>query len=513
METIHIKTSADLEKTEDKSKLNMLVVSQNFSKQDDLSHHHFIEDKANKIIQWGKDNMLPELLVKASKTKSTKHSSIISRKCKMIAGNGWQEAESSQLKEFIENKHGEKDLNKVAKLVTNDYEVLNLAAIGVRWNEDKTQIAALDYIPAFKGRKSMVAGHWKFSDNWKDAKSKKSNTQLKQEFSTTPLPDDFDTLSDKEKKFLLNQVLIIKNEQIGAEDYPTPTYAAGIDWIFSDAGISTFTLNMIKKNFTGGYHINFPTGIPDADERKAEKRKFIKHYGGEDGDSIIITFSDPNAENVPELKALPSTGNEDIYNETEKRAQENIFIAHEVTNPALFGIRVSGELGGKNELQESLELFQVIYIDQRQEDIEDPFNMLVKVNKIAEEMKLVKYSLEVEAGADDKGAQLARKISKLPDNMQSVVLAELNKQQILSLAGIEPVIVPVEDGVVQPLPTEDVAKQALNGAQIASIVEVIGKIGLGELTPEQAKGILLLAVPGLSTTAADALVKQAETEQ
>lgn len=433
---IEIKAAEDKEES---GKTKLIAISSNFSKQEDLSSANFEIDNRTKVVKWGKNNLLPDFLIKVSKTKSTKHAAIISRKCKMIAGSGFVEPESQAAKDFIKNRFSKHDLNEISKMCANDYEVLNMYALGIRWNSDKTRIAAIDYIPAHKVRKSIVSGLWKISDNWEAPNQKSSNTQIKQEFNSNPLPEEFETMSDKEKKFELNQILVYKNTQIAAEAYPSPTYAAGLDWILADASIATFTLNMIKKNFTGGYHINIATGIPEEDERKSEKKKFKKEYAGESGESIIITFSEPDSPNVPTLNPLPSTGNEEIYNETEKRAQENIFIVHEVTNPALFGIRIAGELGGKNNLQESLEIFQVVYVDQRQNDIESSFNLIGKINLINEELQLKTFSLEVDDddSTNSEGKQLAKKLSKLDQDIRGAVLARLTDEEILSIVGIK----------------------------------------------------------------------------
>jgi len=415
IEEIEVKATDKPTEEPTKKGTGVMVISSNFSKEETLSSERFEVDKSNKIIEWGEANLLPDYLIRLSKTKSTKHSAIISRKCKMIAGNGFQVPESDVLKAFIKNDKAKEDLNKIAKRVANDYEVLNLFALGVRWNADKTAVAAIDYIPAHKVRKSTTLGLWKVSDNWVEPKKKGSNTQIKQEFNTSELPEDFDEFTDKQKKFELNQILVVKSMQIASETYPAPEYASALNWILADGGISAFTLGMIKKNFNGGYHINISTGIPEADERKSFKKEFKNEYAGEDGESIIITFSEPEAANVPTLTPLPSAGNEDIYNETEQRAQENIFIAHEVTNPALFGIRIPGQLGGKSELEESLELFQVVYVDQRQNDIEEAFNKILRVNdpKGTEELSLVVFSIEVDEneGSDNtEGKKLAKSL-------------------------------------------------------------------------------------------------------
>lgn len=374
----------------------------------------FEKDTQLGIIKWGAKNLLPDSLIKLGKLGSTKHSAILNRKVKMVSGNGWEDPESEKLKEFIANIKGSHNLNDIVKLNGNDYEFLNHIGLKIRWNEDKDFIAAIDFLPAHKIRIGDKKGTFKISDDWKNPGKAESNTHIATEFNRDDLPKNYATLDEDEQEELLSQVIFFKNLQTGTDSYAMPNYAAGMNWILADSAIGEFTLNMIKKNFAGGYHINIPTGIPEDDERKDFKKDFIKQYGGEDGDSIVITFTEPEAEQVG-FNALPSTGNENIYHETEKRTSENIMIVHEVTNPQLFAVRVPGELGGKSDLQESLDIFQSVYIDYRQEDIETLYNKLAKINGVEEEMKLKKFSLgddDVVEGGDGDGETTEMALSK-----------------------------------------------------------------------------------------------------
>ncbi len=423
-------------KEKDKNKSGIDVISVNFSVGTMLSSEHFQYDTRAGVIKWGKDNLLPDYLIMVAQIKSSKHSAVIRRKVKMIAGQGWQTPQSEEAKAFLQNAHGNKPMNKIARLNQFDWRVLESFALGIRWNIDKTVIAAIDYIPMRKVRATNTLGVWKISENWSRPNSSGSNTQIKQQFNTNPLPDDFENLTDKQKKYHLNQIYVFQGSDQSAEAYPLPEYASGMDWILSDAGISSFTLNMIKKNFTGGYHINISTGIPESDERKEFKKDFKKEYAGENGESIIITFSEPESQNVPTMTALPSTGNEDIYENTEKRASENIFICHEVTNPQLFGIRVPGELGGRSDLLDSLEIFQSVYISPIQKEYEEIINTFARVNGITEELKLNTFSLESSDNTNATIDNFLRKFKKLPDMLKQKVTDTLEEDFLRSLVDL-----------------------------------------------------------------------------
>lgn len=401
----------------------------------------FNKDKSLNIFKWGANNMLPDYLINLGQTKSSTHSSILQRKTRMIAGNGWQEPTTQQGRDFLNNVRGSHHLNDMVLLNASDYEYLNHFALLIRWNEDKSYIGAIDFIPAGKIRISIEEGKYYISDNWKAPKKPESKTRELTEFSRDT-PEGFSEMSIEQKKPYLNQLVFFTELQIGTDTYARPNYAAGMNWILSDAAISSFTLNMIKKNFAGGYHIHFSNGIPEDDERRDFKKEFNAQYGGEDGDSIVISWGE-GQDDLPQFNPLPSTGNEDIYNETEKRASENIFKVHEVTNPALFGVRVPGELGGtsRDALTESLELFQAVYIDQRQESLEKVFNKLARINGVQEELKLNKFTLteiiEDATGDEAQGNKIAEAISRLSPLVATKVLDNMDPKEIRGLIGLE----------------------------------------------------------------------------
>ena len=76
-----------------------------------------------------------------------------------------------------------------------------------------------------------------------------------------------------------------------------------------------------------------------------------------------------------------------ILNET---IQDEIFRGHKITSPMLMGIRVAGQLGGRNELREASEFFQSLYISPKQRLFEREFSKLMKYFGVKEELKITK---------------------------------------------------------------------------------------------------------------------------
>jgi len=376
-----------------KNKKNKSVVEVMKIKFDnDIQKPNTKEDKRNGIIKYGDNNLYPDFLLNLFIEGSSTHSAIINRKISLISGQGFKKVTSPELITFIKNNRGSNPLGDIVKLSTADYEVFNAFAIMARWNDDKTLVAAIDYVPVHKVRKGIEKNTWFTSDNWKNPSKPASNTLEHKEFNANPLPTNFDEYTDDEKRMELSQIVYFKRLSIGSDSYPNVSYSAAIRDILSDSAISDFTLNQIKTNFLGGYHLHMASGIPEPEEMKQTKEDFVRQHTGENAQSVVLTFGNPE-DKPATLTPLPSTNNQEAYLAVGVQVTEKIMIAHSVTDPQLFGIRVPGALGGRAEQQESLEIFQSAVIRPIQSDIENVFNRLASVNKATEDLKLAEYSI------------------------------------------------------------------------------------------------------------------------
>ena len=376
--------------TKDKqSPVKVDTISFNFN--EEITRPIFTDDKKG-FIKYGSKNLFPDYLLKIY-LESGKHNGIVNRKIKMVSGNGFEQPQTNELKEFINNRRGSHKLTKILKLIAADQEVFKGFAMAVRWNIDKTKIVAIDYIPFHKVRIGTTKNEYWISDDWTKIRKAEYKPKRITALDSKPLPANFNELSKEEKKTYLVQICYFVDVSIGSDAYPIPNYFSSIEWILTDTQVAKFSYNLAKKNFLGGFHIGFKNGIPEEDERKQIKEQFVDEYGGTEGEDIIITFSESD-DNPIDFNPLPSAGNENIFENTEKRAAENIFIAHEVNNPALFGIRDAGStFAAKDELIESLEIFQAVYVDDRQDNIEEALNKIASYNDIEEEIIIDKYSL------------------------------------------------------------------------------------------------------------------------
>ncbi len=366
---------------------NADMISLDFSA--DIQKPIFSNDNRKGIVKYGDNNLYPDFLLDLFVNKSNKHNSIIKRKVAMTTGQGFETIISPELQKFADNFRGSHPLEDLAQLLNTDYEVFNAFALLVRWNEDKSKVAAIDYVPVHKVRKGLDQDTWYVSDNWQHSKKEESNTRMYKAVSGAPVPKD---ATDEERRLSLVQLFYFGSLTIGTDCYPHVNYQSAINYIMADYEISRYTLNNIHNNFVGGYHINFRGPVPDGNERKKIKKKFTTEYTGAGSNRILMTWNEEEG-NATTATPLPTAGNEDAFMNVEQQVRTNIFVAHGVTNPLLFGIQVPGSLGGKEELAESLEIYQATDINPKQLTIEKVFSRLSRLNGIPEEIKLAKYKL------------------------------------------------------------------------------------------------------------------------
>lgn len=321
-------------------------------------------NRNNKWINYGDDNLYPQYLLDVFNNRSNKHKAIINKKVDMEVGNGIG-ITTEALKKVVQNKFSELNLEEISTRIAFDNEIMGGFSLLLRWNSEGSKIVAIDYIPFNKCRLSPNEDKILVSKDWANVR--------RQENAPTEYAI-YDPLKAKEDK---KQIFYFTNYTNGIDYYPLPYYSSTLNWIELDYEISNFHLNSVRNGFMPGFLLNFATGIPSEDEMDAAYKEFERKYTGSDNaGKFILTFSN-GTEEAPNLEPIQMNDSDDRFLMLQKQVQEEIFVAHSVTNPQLFGIRVAGELGGKDELLESLAIFQSTYISGKQKVIEDQLNKIL----------------------------------------------------------------------------------------------------------------------------------------
>jgi DNA-binding Lrp family transcriptional regulator len=329
----------------------------------------FKEVKGKDWVYYGEKNNYPDYLIELS-LRSAKHGAILRSKVNYIYGKGLKPVVSgvsvtqkAEANAFVRKLNEEGNLRRMVA----DFELFNGFYIEMIWNKAMTKVVDLGYIPFSKMRTNADESLFYYSNDWTSFKQDEEKTGYK-EF--TP----FD--ADKPKK---NQVLYVK--LLGAKNgkdknvYPTPEYIAGCTSIETDLEIANYHLNNVKTGFSVGTIISFNNGVPPTQEAKQEIEDKIKEkfQGTDKAGSVAIMFSN-SSENAPSIVSFAPSDLDKQFIEISKRVEQDIFSAHSITSPMLFGIKTEGQLGGRQEMIDAFELFQSVYVDIRQSFLEQVFN-------------------------------------------------------------------------------------------------------------------------------------------
>jgi hypothetical protein len=322
----------------------------------------FKENKAKGYVTFGADNLYPEFLIELF-NKSPKHNAIVSSKASYISGVGTKvfgqnTVDIAKAEAKIKAINAYETLDQVKGKIAYDLELFNGYCLEVIWNKAKTAIAEIYHIP-FKNIRKGLEGEYVYCEDWTDRKAEQVHYQ------------PFNTTTRESKSLYYCQFY-----RPGQGEYPLPDYIGALKYIEVDTEISNYYLNSIKNGFTAQTHIQLFKGIPTPEEARATARRFKENYQGTDNaGGLIIQYNDPQEKESVISNLQPSDFDKqfDLLNKT---VQQEIFVAHKVNSPMLFGVRVEGQLGGRSEMIEAYEMFQQSYIEPRQQKIDDTLTYL-----------------------------------------------------------------------------------------------------------------------------------------
>jgi hypothetical protein len=314
------------------------------------------------------------------------------------------------------------------------------------------------------------------------------------------------------------QLFYYRAYSAGVKVYPLPEYLGGTAYIELDVEIANFHVNNIKNNFWGSYLINFPNGIPTPEESDAIERQMKMKFGGTDNAGrFLVNFSD-SPETKPELTPLTPSDLDKQFDILNKTVQQEIFVAHRVTSPMLFGVKTEGQLGGRAEMVESYEIFKATYIEDRVQRIERSVNYLASFNGVTglklqptepiseqlTETALLQIStkdeLREKAGLpileteELGGARLvADAINALSPLVANKVLESMSPNEIRALAALPPKAegeaLPEATGAALPVGEQQLTNgvlRSLSGREYQGMMRVVRQFSQGKLSKEQA---------------------------
>ena len=315
----------------------------------------FEERKGQGYIQFGQNNDYPDYLL-GLYNESPKHGAIIKGKTNYIFGKGFKEVPPEA------NAHGE-GWNSILKKCILDDEIYGGYYLQIVWNKLK-QVKEIYHLRYMNVRTSKDESEFYVKNDWKDNREKARKYSA---FSGTFQEGEY------------SQILFVKQYNPKADVYPLPSYFQALNYIDADVQVSRHILGNAKDGFVAGTMIQLNNGEPPSEQKADIERRLKKKFTGSEGDRVLIMFNS-SRDNGAEISTLGQTmlTKEDFTN-VNNLIQQEIFAGHQVTSPALFGIKTEGQLGGRNELKDAYEIFNNTYVNERQQFHEELFNKLINV--------------------------------------------------------------------------------------------------------------------------------------
>jgi hypothetical protein len=449
-----------------------------------------LENRSGKYITYGFANEYPYYLLDNYR-RSSKHNAIVNGKVNYIMGGGWQAGDDLTVEQqarfikFFDGLSSTEDLNDITEKLVLDLELFNGFAVAVTWSKLGT-IAKMEHIPFEKIRVDKEEKMFQVADWYND--------DMMQLF---PKVGDIEKIPafDPENR-LGKQLFYYRVYAAGVKHYPLPEYIGGNAWIEADVQVANFHNNNLRNNFWGGYLINFNNGIPTPEEQGDIERQIKRKFSGTDNAGrFVVTFND-DAAKAPTLEPLTPSDMDKQFEILNKAIQQEIFIAHRVTNPMLFGVKTEGQLGGRNELVEAYELFKATYVNDRVRKVERMINYLGSFNGV-EGMELIPVE------------PITERLS------EQALLQIMTQDELREKAGLQPLEKPAD--VVGPNPQPDEQPQAvealqsndnikkLSGREYQNLMRIVRQYMQEKITLEMAR-TMLSAGFGLSSQEIDTML-------
>ena len=449
-----------------------------------------LENRSGKYITYGFANEYPYYLLDNYR-RSSKHNAIVNGKVNYIMGGGWQAGEDLTVEQqarfikFFDGMSSTEDLNDITEKLVLDLEIFNGFAVAVTWSKLGT-IAKMEHVPFEKIRVDKEEKMFQVADWYND-----DMMQLFPKIEDIEKIPAFDTENRIGKQLFYYRVYAA-----GVKHYPLPEYIGGNAWIEADVQVANFHNNNLRNNFWGGYLINFNNGIPTPEEQGDIERQIKRKFSGTDNAGrFVVTFND-EAANAPTLEPLTPSDMDKQFEVLNKSIQQEIFIAHRVTNPMLFGVKTEGQLGGRNELVEAYELFKATYVNDRIRKVERMINYLGSFNGV-EGMELIPVE------------PITERLS------EQALLQIMTQDELREKAGLQPlekpsdVVGPNAQPDEQPQAVEQLASndniKKLSGREYQNLMRIVRQYMQEKITLEMAR-TMLSAGFGLSSQEIDTML-------
>ena len=351
-------------------------------------------------IKFGANDDFPTILEKMLR-QSPVHSGILTKKAKMVVGKdiSYDDAflstnkSKAELRAFINNCGGNnKGMYDVLTHAAFQYEHKGASAFYVRWNKERTKIIEFKSLdpkgvraaePNEKGEVTHYIVRRSFGYG--------ANSVQHNEPRRIKAFNKFD-------KSGTEAVLYIANPYSGNPYYGVPNYISAFHYIESDFAFGKHIKNSAENGFSPRVLATFIGRNMSAEQKREEYNKFKESFTGPTADNFIVSWV-KKEEDAPKFEPLDVTNLDKTIDVLSRLNDAKILTAHNVTSPTLFGVMVSGKLGGTgNELVTAYQIFRATETLPNREIILDGVNRILSTTGYdAMDLSIVEEPINLES--------------------------------------------------------------------------------------------------------------------
>jgi hypothetical protein len=444
----------------------------------------FKEQRNKDYIKYGEDNLYPEYLTYLF-NKSAKHNAIIIGKANYIFGEGYENGD------FQVNRLGE-TLNDISKKAILDVRIYGGFRLEIIWNKNR-KISEIYHVDFTSLRTAKYHGYY-YKESWK-----RDNLE----------EDDFIPAFNPGEP-VGTQIYSYDEYRPMIRFYPLPDYIGCNNYVETDIEISKYYLSAIRNGMNPSKLIQFFKGEPSEDKkREIEQRMQKKFAGAENAGKFLLVFNDANNVNqTVKVDDLSGSDLDKMFEGLVKNCEQQVFSGHNVTSPALFGIKTEGQLGNTNELKSAYEIFVNTYAKPKANDYDKEVNYLLSFSIWPLAFKLrptdpIGIQFDVKDVINSLPKQFVFQKMGIPQDLwQLPNIGSDNKAS----DGSAPVDVTKPVNAPPPAPAPGAATamandniKNLSAKQHQQLMRIIRQYGKQQLTEQQAKTLLRTGL-GLSDT-------------